>query len=294
MASFPHADLARRYCVSDAKFRLSKVNPGDTADIKSKDKAVDASGAAVTALCELQELLYAQNEWSVLLLFQAMDAAGKDGTIKHVLSGVNPQGCRVATFKAPSPAELSHDFLWRASNVLPHRGEIGVFNRSYYEEVLVVRVHPEFLEKQGLPKPLLPKNIWAERFQSINDFERHLTRSGTVVLKFFLHVSPEEQRKRLLDRLDEKEKNWKFEKGDLKERKLWGQYMTAYEQMVQNTATEFAPWYVVPADHKWFTRLVVSSVVIERMRALGLRVPVLSATEEKEVVAARAALKART
>ncbi len=290
--AFDRAELARRYRVENGgKFRLKECDPGDTGDIKSKEHAADELADGMTELCKLQELLYAQNEWSVLLIFQAMDAAGKDGTIKHVLSGINPQGCRVHSFKAPSAEELGHDFLWRASLVLPDRGEIAVFNRSYYEEVLVVRVHPDYLKNQKLPAKLVSKSIWDDRFQSINDFERHLTRNGTLVLKFFLHVSPEEQRKRLLERLEEKEKNWKFEKGDLAERKLWDRYMEVYESMVQETARECAPWHVVPADHKWFTRLVVSSVVIEEMRALKLHFPSLSADEKKEVAAARIALR---
>jgi len=282
------ADLAERYRFDGRKkFRLKDHNPGDTGGLDSKENANDRLAEGVTALCELQERLFAQSEWSVLLIFQAMDAAGKDATIKHVLSGVNPQGCSVSSFKAPSKEELAHDFLWRGSGALPERGRIGIFNRSYYEEVLIVRVHPEYLDNQKLPRKLVTKKIWKERFQSINDFERHLSRNGTLILKFFLHVSVEEQRKRLLERLDEKEKHFKFEPNDLKERKLWDRYMDAYQGMVRQTATKYAPWYVVPADHKWFTRLVVSSIIIDRIRALRLHYPPLTAEDKKAVAAAR-------
>ncbi len=282
------ADLAQNYRFDGRKkFRLNDHNPGDTGGLDSKENANDRLAEGVTALCELQERLFAQSEWSVLLIFQAMDAAGKDATIKHVLSGVNPQGCSVSSFKAPSKEELAHDFLWRGSGALPERGRIGIFNRSYYEEVLIVRVHPEYLDNQKLPGKLVTKKIWKERFQSINDFERHLSRNGTLILKFFLHVSVEEQRKRLLERLDEKEKHFKFEPNDLKERKLWNRYMDAYQGMVRQTATKYAPWYVVPADHKWFTRLVVSSIIIDRIRALRLHYPPLTAEDKKAVAAAR-------
>ncbi len=273
------------------KFRLKDIDPGDTGDIESKEAAAQQLEEGVTTLCELQEKkLYAQAEWSLLLVFQAMDSAGKDATIKHVLSGVNPQGCKVSSFKAPSDKELSHDFLWRASLALPERGRIGVFNRSYYEEVLVVRVHPDYVENQKIPKKLVTKRIWRERFQSINDFERHLTRNGTVVLKFLLHLSPEEQRRRILERIDDKEKNWKFEKDDIAERKLWDRYMEAFEEMVRETSSAEAPWHVVPADHKWFTRLVVSSVIIDKLRSLNLHLPRLSAEKKKELAKARADL----
>ena len=285
------SDLACCYRVDGKKrFRLKEIDPGDTAGVESKEDATEQLAESVTALCELQEKLYAQCEWSLLLVFQALDAAGKDSTIKHVLSGVNPQGCSVTSFKVPSARELNHDFLWRAALALPERGQIGVFNRSYYEEVLVVRVHPELLEKQRLPKPVVTGKIWKERFKSINDFERHLTHNGTIVLKFFLHVSREEQRKRLLERLRDKTKNWKFEIGDLAERKLWPRYMDAYEDMVQHTATECAPWHVVPADHKWFTRLVVSTAIIEKLRSLKLHFPTLTPDEKKALGVARAEL----
>ena len=284
-------NFAARYRVKHGKkFRLKDVDPGDTDGLKSQEAAARQLEEGITTLCELQEKLYAQAEWSLLLIFQAMDAAGKDATIKHVLSGVNPQSCSVCSFKAPSEEELAHDFLWRASNALPERGHIGVLNRSYYEEVLVVRVHPDYLENQHIPKKLVKKRIWRERFESINDFERHLTRNGTVVLKFLLHLSPEEQRRRILDRIDDKEKNWKFEIADLTERKLWDRYMDAFEEMVRATSTPEAPWHVIPADNKWYTQLVVSSVIIDRLRALKLRLPQLSAKEKKEMAKARAAL----
>jgi PPK2 family polyphosphate:nucleotide phosphotransferase len=272
------------------KFHLKKFDPGDTAGIDSKDGAAKQLEKRAKRLCELQEKLYAQAEWSLLLIFQAMDAAGKDATIKHVLSGVNPQSCSVTSWKKPSGEELSHDFLWRASQALPEAGHISVLNRSYYEEVLMVRVHPDYLENQHIPKKLITKRVWRERYESINDFERHLTRNGTVVLKFFLHLSPEEQRRRILDRIDDKEKNWKFEKDDLAERKLWDRYMKAFEEMVCSTSTGEAPWHVIPADHKWFTQLAVSSIIIDKLCSLRLHLPKLSAKEKKEMVKARAEL----
>ena len=219
----------------------------------------------VEALAELQDMLYAQDRWAVLLIFQAMDAAGKDGAIKHVMSGVNPQGCQVYSFKAPSSEDLDHDYLWRCMKCLPERGRIGIFNRSYYEETLVVRVHPEFLEKQKLPPELVTKDIWKERFQDIRSFERYLTRNGVVIRKFFLHVSKKEQKKRFLERIENPEKNWKFSANDAKEREHWDEYMEAYEDMIRNTATKEAPWYVVPADNKWFTRVVVAAAVIDAL-----------------------------
>ncbi len=272
------------------EFRLKDFDPGDTGELRSKEGVAKKLKEGVKTICELQERLYAQAEWSLLLVFQAMDTAGKDATIKHVLSGVNPQGCRVTPFKAPSHEELAHDFLWRASKAMPERGHIGVLNRSYYEEVLVVRVHPDFLENQHIPGKLITKRIWQERYASINDFERHQTRNGTVVLKFFLHVSHEEQRRRILERIERKEKNWKFNKDDLVERKYWDRYMDAFEEMVRATSTDCAPWHVVPADHKWFTRLVVSSLIIEKLRSLHLDFPKLDADQKKELVKARAEL----
>jgi PPK2 family polyphosphate:nucleotide phosphotransferase len=235
-------------------------------------------------------MLYARDSWSLLLIFQAMDAAGKDSTIKHVMSGVNPQGCQVVSFKQPSPEELDHDFMWRCAKHLPERGRIGIFNRSYYEEVLVVRVHPEILKRQKLPSPLVGKRIWDERLADIADFEDYLTRQGTKILKFFLHVSRKEQKKRFLDRLEEPEKNWKFSASDVEERKFWGDYMDAFEEAIRATASKHAPWFVVPADNKWFTRLVVAAAIVDAMESLGLAYPKLDTAKEKEFAAARAAL----
>jgi PPK2 family polyphosphate:nucleotide phosphotransferase len=237
-------------------------------------------------LAELQDMLYAQDRWAVLLIFQAMDAAGKDGTIKHVMSGVNPQGCQVYSFKAPSAEDLDHDFLWRCMKYVPERGRIGIFNRSYYEETLVVRVHPEFLEKQKLPPELVTKDIWKERFRDIRSFERYLTRNGVIIRKFFLHVSKGEQKRRFLERLQNPEKNWKFSANDITERAFWDDYMTAYEDMIRNTSTPEAPWYVVPADNKWFTRIVVGAAVIAALDALDLHYPQISKEKLKELAAA--------
>jgi len=235
-------------------------------------------------------MLYARDSWSLLLIFQAMDAAGKDSTIKHVMSGVNPQGCQVVSFKQPSPEELDHDFMWRCAKHLPERGRIGIFNRSYYEEVLVVRVHPEILKRQKLPSPLVGKRIWDERLADIADFEDYLTRQGTKILKFFLHVSRKEQKKRFLDRLEEPEKNWKFSASDVEERKFWGDYMDAFEEAIRATASKHAPWFIVPADNKWFTRLVVAAAIVDAMESLGLAYPKVDAAKKKEFAAARAAL----
>ena len=240
---------------------------------------------------ELQGRLYAQNEWALLLVFQAMDAAGKDGTIKHVMSGVNPQGCEVVSFKAPSAEELDHDYLWRTMKNLPERGRIGIFNRSYYEETLVVRVHREFLNKQKLPAKLVTKNIWKERFEDISAMERYMYRNGIVVRKFFLNVSREEQKERFFKRLDEPKKNWKFSSADIRERQCWPQYMEAYQETIRHTATEHSPWYVVPADHKWFTRLVVASVIVDTLESLKLQFPEVAPEVRKEFAAARAVLK---
>jgi len=241
----------------------------------------------VQALAEFQERLYAQDQWSLLLIFQAMDAAGKDGAIKHVLSGVNPQGCQVHSFKVPTSDELDHDYLWRCACRLPERGRIGIFNRSYYEEVLVVRVHPELLQEQQLPPKLITKNIWEQRYKDIRGFERYLSRNGVVILKFFLHVSKREQKRRFLERLDEPEKHWKFSAGDLHERRFWSDYQKAYEDAIRNTATKEAPWYVVPADNKWFTRIVVASAIVEALDSLDLRFPQVGKEELKKLRAAR-------
>jgi PPK2 family polyphosphate:nucleotide phosphotransferase len=286
--------LAKPFRVTDDSFRLKDIDPGDTLDFTAEDKprAKEALAMGVSVLAELQNMLYAQDQWAVLLIFQAMDAAGKDSVIKHVMSGVNPQGCQVYSFKAPSQEELDHDFMWRCIKRLPERGRIGIFNRSYYEETLVVRVHREFLEKEKLPPELVTKDIWEERFQDIRHIERYLTRNGVVIRKFFLHVSKEEQKKRFLERIEEPEKHWKFSADDIKEREYWNDYMEAYEDMIQNTATKHAPWYVVPADNKWFTRVVVAAAVIEALASLDLHYPEVSKEKLKELAAAKRALLA--
>jgi PPK2 family polyphosphate:nucleotide phosphotransferase len=273
-------------------FRLKDIDPGDTRGLKSdqKDEAKEMLARGVEWLAEEQDKLYAQDRWSVLLVFQAMDAAGKDGTIKHVMSGVNPQGCQVYSFKAPSPEELDHDFLWRCQKCLPERGRIGIFNRSYYEEVLVVRVHEELLRRQKLPAALVGKRIWDERLEDIAAFERYLARNGTVILKFFLHVSRREQKKRFLERLDQPEKNWKFSPADVAERQYWNDYMEAYEHAIRATAAKHAPWFVVPADNKWFTRLVVAAAIVEALERLDLEYPAVDAVQRRALAAARAAL----
>jgi PPK2 family polyphosphate:nucleotide phosphotransferase len=282
--------FSKPFQVTDGSdFRLKDIDPGDTLDLGAEDKprAREALATGVAALAVLQDMLYAQDRWAVLLIFQAMDAAGKDGTIKHVMSGVNPQGCQVYSFKTPSSEELDHDFLWRCMKYVPERGRIGIFNRSYYEETLVVRVHPEFLEKQTLPLELVTKDIWKERFQDIRSFERYLTRNGVVIRKFFLHVSKGEQKRRFLERLENPEKNWKFSANDIKERAFWGDYMTAYEDMIRRTSTPEAPWYVVPADNKWFTRTVVAAAVIETLDALNLQYPKVGKEKLTELAAAK-------
>ena len=285
--------FSKPYRVTNGKkFRLTDVDSGDTGELTSEDKprAKEALQTGVQALAELQDILYAQDRWSVLLIFQAMDAAGKDGAIKHVMSGINPQGCQVTSFKAPTSEDLDHDYLWRCIKSLPERGRIGIFNRSYYEETLVVRVHPELLSGQKLPKECVTKDIWDERFQDIRSFERYLARNGTVVRKFFLHVSKEEQQKRFLERLDNSDKNWKFSANDAKERGFWDRYMEAYEETIRETATEDSPWYVVPADPKWFTRVIVAAAVIDALASLDLHYPKVSAAKQEELAAARATL----
>jgi PPK2 family polyphosphate:nucleotide phosphotransferase len=274
------------------KFRLKDIDPGDTLHLDDEDKprAKEALADGIDVLAELQDKLYAQDRWAVLLIFQAMDAAGKDGAIKHVMSGVNPQGCQVYSFKAPTSDDLDHDFLWRCQKCLPERGRIGIFNRSYYEETLVVRVHPEFLAKQKLPPAVLTKDIWKERFQDIRGFERYLTRNGILLCKFFLHVSKKEQKRRFLERLENPEKNWKFSTADLTERGFWDDYMNAYEEVIQNTATKNAPWYVVPADNKWFTRLVVAAAVIDALASLDLHYPKVDKAKLKELATAKRSL----
>jgi len=287
------ARTAESYRVAPGKrFRIASCDPADTGGLDiSKKKANAMLAAGVEKLADLQTRLYAQDRWSLLLVFQAMDAAGKDSTIKHVMSGINPQGCQVVAYKAPSSQELDHDFLWRCARDLPERGRIGIFNRSHYEEVLVVRVHSKILAGQHLPPALVGKDIWKQRYESINDFERHLAVNGTRILKFFLNVSKEEQRKRFLERLDVPEKNWKFSLGDVLERGFWNDYMRAYEDAISATSTEWAPWYAVPADHKWFTRLVVAQVVVAALENLGLEYPKVDAEWKKEIAEARRALE---
>jgi PPK2 family polyphosphate:nucleotide phosphotransferase len=272
-------------------FRLKDFDPADTAGLQmDKGEARELLQRGTAWLAEEQNMLYAQDRWSLLLVFQAMDAAGKDSTIKHVMSGINPQGCQVSSFKQPSSEDLDHDFMWRYVRHLPERGRIGIFNRSYYEEVLVVRVHPEILKRQKLPPPLTGKTIWDERLADIARFEDYATRQGTKILKFFLHVSRKEQKKRFLARLDEPEKNWKFSASDVKEREFWGDYMQAFEEAITATASKHAPWYVVPADNKWFTRLIVAAAIVEAMASLDLAYPEVDAAKKKELAAARVAL----
>jgi PPK2 family polyphosphate:nucleotide phosphotransferase len=274
-------------------FQLKDFDPGDTRGLKmDKGEAAELLQRGTDWLAEEQNVLYAQNRWSLLLVFQAMDAAGKDSTIKHVMSGVNPQGCQVVSFKQPSSEDLDHDFLWRYSRRLPERGHIGIFNRSYYEEVLVVRVHQEILKRQQLPSPLVGKRIWDQRLADIANFEDYLTRQGTVILKFFLNVSRNEQKKRFMERLDRPEKNWKFSSSDVHERRFWDDYMQAFGEAIRATASEHAPWYVVPADHKWFTRLVVAAAIVEAVEELDLAYPKVGAEKLKELASARAELVA--
>jgi len=285
-------EFAKPFQVVDgSRFRLKEFNPAETLGLKSKEHAKKALERGIARLAKLQEKLYAQDRWAILLILQAMDAAGKDSTIKHVMSGVNPQGCRVNSFKAPSAEELQHDFLWRTSRSLPERGQIGIFNRSYYEEVLAVRVHPELLARQKIPAQLVTENIWQKRFEDINAFERYITGNAIVVLKFCLHISKKEQKCRFLERLEDPEKNWKFSMSDALERQHWEKYMRAYEDMIRNTSTKHAPWYVVPADHKWFARLVVAEATIAAMESLNLAFPKMDAEKKKELKDARAALE---
>jgi PPK2 family polyphosphate:nucleotide phosphotransferase len=282
------ATLAERHRVTDGRrFRLDRVDAGATAGIRSRAQAEQALERGVKELSRLQEMLYADDRWALLLIFQALDAAGKDSTIEHVMSGVNPQGCQVYSFKAPSAEELDHDFLWRCAKALPERGRIGIFNRSYYEEVLVVRVHPELLVHQRLPRTPPGAGLWKQRFEDVRGFERHLHRSGVAVRKFYLHMSKQEQKRRFLKRLDEPEKNWKFSTGDVLERAHWDAYMHAYEEMIRHTATPDAPWYVVPADHKWYARIVVADAVVDALESLELRFPRLDTAKRGELEQAR-------
>jgi len=287
--------LDESYCISSGKgFRLKDYDPRDTGDLGDADKprAKEALAMVIEQLAKLQDMLYAQDRWAVLLIFQAMDAAGKDGVIKHVMSGINPQGCQVASFKAPSSEDLDHDYMWRCMKHLPERGRIGIFNRSYYEEVLVVRAHPELLAKQKVPPELMTKHIWSERFQDIRCIERYLGRNGVLIRKFFLNVSRGEQKRRFMERLDNPEKNWKFSETDARERAWWKDYMAAYEEMIAETATEDAPWYVVPANNKWYTRIVVAAAIIEAIASLKLGYPEVDKTRRKEIAAARRLLLA--
>jgi PPK2 family polyphosphate:nucleotide phosphotransferase len=272
-------------------FRLKDFDPGDTGGLAlDKGEATELLQEGIRWLGEKQDMLYAQDRWSLLLIFQAMDAAGKDSTIKHVMSGVNPQGCQVFTFKQPSSEELNHDFMWRYVIRLPERGRIGIFNRSYYEEVLVLRVHPEMLDRQKLPPRLLSKGIWDERLADIAHFEDYVARQGTTILKFFLYVSREEQKKRFIERLDEPEKNWKFSPSDVKERESWDQYMEAFEEAIRATASKHAPWFVVPADNKWFTRLLVGAAIVDVMEHLRLAYPKVDTAKREELRTARTTL----
>ena len=286
--------LAKPFRVSKGRhFHLKDVDPSDTLEFNKdadKSRAKETLTTGITALAELQDKLYAQDKWAVLLIFQAMDAAGKDSAIKHVMSGVNPQGCQVFSFKSPSSEELDHDYLWRCTKRLPNRGNIGIFNRSYYEEVLIVRVHSAFLAKQRIPPQLVGKDIWAERFEDIRNFEQYLGRNGVVVRKFFLYVSKKEQRRRFLERIDDPMKNWKFSSSDTAERDFWDKYMEAYEEMIRETATKHAPWYVVPADNKWFTRVIVAAAVIEALADLDLGYPKIDEKKMKELTAAKTKL----
>jgi PPK2 family polyphosphate:nucleotide phosphotransferase len=286
------ARLAKPYRIEDGRhFRLKDFDPGDTGEFHSKEDAQDELEAGVAQLRDLQDKLYAQERWAVLLILQGIDAAGKDSVIKHVMSGVNPQGCQVHGFKEPSEEELNHDYLWRTNRRLPVRGQIGIFNRSYYEEVLVVRVHKDLLQNEKIPPSRISKNIWEERFEDLAGFERYLTHNGIVVRKFFLNLSKVEQKKRFLERLEEPEKNWKFSAADIHERAYWDDYMDAYEDMVRQTATAEAPWYVVPADNKWYTRVVVAAAVVHTLEKLRLTYPKVDSAQRKELEAARTALQ---
>ena len=285
------SQYVKQFRVTDgAEFRLKDFDPAETLGLKSKEHAQETLESGVARLCDLQDKLFAQDRWAILVVLQAMDAAGKDSLIKHVMSGLNPQGCSVSSFKEPSTEELNHDYLWRATRALPERGKIGIFNRSYYEEVLVVRVHPEILSRERLPAELVSGKIWRERFEDIRAYERYLDRNGIVIMKFFLNVSKKEQKKRFLERLDEPEKNWKFSASDVMERNHWGEYMDAYEEMIQNTSTERAPWYVVPADHKWFTRVVVAEALVHALDKLNLSYPQVDKKKRRDLKKARAAL----
>ena len=283
--------LVKPYCIEDGEhFRLKDFDPADTGKLKSEDEAKELLAKGIAKMAELQDKLYAQDRWALLLIIQAIDAAGKDGIVKHVMSGMNPQGCNVSSFKQPSHEELDHDYLWRAQRRMPERGTIGIFNRSYYEEVLVVRVHPEILKSQLLPPSLISDDIWKERYRDMCQYEHYLSRNGIVPRKFFLNLSKKEQKKRFLARLDQPEKNWKFSAADVRERRHWDDYQQAYEEMIRHTATKRAPWYVVPADNKWFTRVVVAAAVVDALEQLDLHYPVVAGDQMKELLEARAEL----
>jgi PPK2 family polyphosphate:nucleotide phosphotransferase len=283
--------LAAPYCITDGvKFRLKDYDPADTNGVKSKRHAQTILDRRVGLLSHMQEKLYAQDRWALLVILQGLDAAGKDGMIKHVMSGVNPQGCSVSAFKAPSDEDLNHDYLWRSHKFVPERGKIGIFNRSYYEEVLIVRVHADLLKAQKLPARLVTKRIWDERYEDLNAYERYLTRNGVVVRKFFLHLSKKEQKQRLLERLEDPKKSWKFSMADVKERNSWKAYQQVYEEMIQKTAMKHSPWYVVPADNKWFTRLIVASAIIEALDALDLAFPIVDKAKRRELKTVRESL----
>jgi len=284
--------LADPYRIDNGKkFRLKDFDPASTGHFRSKEHAQELLDQGKAELADLQDKLYAQNRWAVLVILQAMDAAGKDGVIEHVMSGVNPQGCQVFSFKAPSSDDLSHDFMWRTTKCLPQRGHIGIFNRSYYEEVLVVRVHPEVLKNERIPDPLLSKDLWEERFKDMHNFETFLSHNGTVVRKFFLHLSKKEQKRRFLARLDAPEKNWKFSAADVRERQCWDDYMTAYEEMIAATSSKHAPWYVVPADNKWYTRLVVAAAIVDTLKDLKVKYPDVGPEVRKQLLAAKKELE---
>jgi len=285
------ASLAAPYRVTNGeKFRLKDYDPADTNGLKDKKEGKKTLEHGVQLLSDFQEKLYAQDRWSLLMIFQGMDAAGKDGAIKHVMSGINPEGCDVTSFKTPSHEELAHDYLWRAHKAVPQRGKIGIFNRSYYEEVLVVRVHPDLLTAQQLPKEVVGKDIWEQRYDDIKSFEKYLARNGTVVMKFFLHLSKSEQKKRFLQRLEMPQKNWKFSMADIQERAFWKEYQKAYEEMIQNTASKHAPWHIIPADNKWFGRLAVAGAIIDTLHGLDLQYPEVDPAKKKELAQIRQAL----
>lgn len=286
--------LSKPYRINNGKsFRLKDFDPATTGHFRSKEHVTELLEQGIKQMAELQDKLYAQDRWAVLLIFQAMDAAGKDGAIKHVMSGVNPQGCQVYSFKAPSSEDLNHDFLWRTSRVLPERGHIGIFNRSYYEEVLVVRVHPDILKNERVSPELLGKDLWQERYQDIHNFEKYLSHNGVVVRKFFLNLSKKEQKRRFLQRLETPDKNWKFSAADIRERECWDDYMKAYENMIAATSTKHAPWYVVPADNKWYTRLVVAAAIVDTLKELNLEYPSVDAEQRKQLLAAKRQLESR-